>query len=118
MAANAPVATADARLARSLMRLDPDQRSQQMCDVAAMKVIAHGDKALRPDRAILDAISPPRENGDTLSGKGGAIRSKGKWSQFSFTCVTTEDHLTVLRFTYELGDEIPESDWERYNLWP
>lgn len=116
--ASEPVAKADARLTRSLMRLDSGQRFQQMCDVAAMKSIAHGGEGVRPDRAMLDAVSSVRQDGDTLSGDGGVIRSKGKWRKLSFTCVATPDRLTVLSFTYKLGDEIPESDWERYNLWP
>ncbi|MGV2981600.1 DUF930 domain-containing protein [Camelimonas sp. ID_303_24] len=117
-AANAaPVTTADARLTRSLMRLEPTQRFQQICDVAAMKMIARGSDAMRPDRAMLDALSPPSENEDTLSGAGGAVRSKGKWRQISFSCEASADRLSVLRFTYELGDEIPGSQWERYGLW-
>lgn len=115
--ATAPVATADARMTRSLMRLDPAQRFQQMCDVAAMKVIAKESDGMRPDRAMLDALSPPREKGDTLSGSGGAVRSKGKWRQMSFSCEATADRLSVLRFTYKLGSEIPGSQWERYGLW-
>lgn len=116
--ASEPVAKADARLTRSLMRLDSGQRFQQMCDVAAMKTIAHGENRIRPDRAMLDAISSVKQSGDTLTGDGGVIRSKGKWRRFSFTCVASPDRLTVLRFDYKLGHEIPQSDWERYNLWP
>jgi len=115
--ATAPVATADARLTRSLMRLDPAQRFQQICDVAAMKVIARESGAIRPDRAMLDALSPAKEKDDTLSGSGGAVRSKGHWRQMSFSCEATPDRLSVLRFTYQLGDEIPGSQWERYGLW-
>lgn len=113
----APVATADARMTRSLMRLDPGQRFQQICDVAAMKTIARDSRALRPDRAMLDATSPVKEKADTLRGNGGAVRSKGKWLQLSFTCVATPDRLSVLRFTYKLGVEIPGAQWERYGLW-
>ncbi|GHE67536.1 hypothetical protein GCM10019059_29060 [Camelimonas fluminis] len=115
--ANAPVATADARLTRSLMRLEPAQRFQQICDVAAMKMIARESDGMRPDRAMLDALSPPSEKGDTLAGSGAAVRSKGKWRQMSFSCEATADRLSVLRFTYKLGDEIPGSQWERYGLW-
>lgn len=115
--AAAPVASADARLTRSLMRLDPAQRFQQMCDVAAMKVIAKESGGLRPDRAMLDALSPVKEEGDTLSGSGGAIRHKGEWRQISFTCKAAPDRLSVLSFTFELGPNIPDVEWERYGLW-
>lgn len=116
--ASEPVARADARLTRSLMRLDPGQRFQQICDVAAMKAIAHGEHGMRPDRAMLDAVSSVRQSGDTLTGEGGVIRSKGKWLHISFTCIASPDRLAVLSFDYKLGDEIPENDWERYSLWP
>ncbi|MFC0282877.1 DUF930 domain-containing protein [Camelimonas abortus] len=112
-----PLVQPDARLARSLMRLDPSQRFQELCDVAALKTISQHEKGMRPDRAQLDAISAPRRRGDALSGDGAAVRSRGQWRRFSFSCVADPEKLTVSRFTYELGEVIPESQWERYNLW-
>lgn len=97
--------------------LDPTQRFQQICDVAAMRVIRRKEHGLRPDRAILDAMAAVDETGDRLSGKGGAIRVKGGWRQISFSCVAAPDRLSVLEFNYDLGDAIPEADWEKYSLW-
>jgi Domain of Unknown Function (DUF930) len=52
-----------------------------------------------------------------LEGAGAAFRSKGKWYKLSYVCKTSDDHMDVLDFNYEIGAPIPESDWEKYGLW-
>ncbi len=46
-----------------------------------------------------------------MTGNGGAMRSRDKWYQFSFTCVTTSDHLQVKSFNYKIGKPIPKEQW-------
>jgi hypothetical protein len=55
--------------------------------------------------------------GHTVTGKGGAFRSKGRWYSFSFTCKATPDHMKVLSFGYKIGEPIPESKWTALGLW-
>ena len=100
-----------------LKRLDPATRLEQVCDAAAMKQIARDHREFRIDRSVVSAIVEPRVKGDTLSGKGAAFRSKGKWYQYSFTCQATPDRLRVLSFEYKLGDEIPETQWSKHGLY-
>lgn len=116
LAASTAVA-ADSRFIKSLSRLDPQTRLEQVCDFAAVSQIGRNDRSMRPDRAKSDVISSPRMRGNTLEGKGGAFRSKGVWYAFSFKCTTSADHLQVLSFTYKVGEPIPKTKWASYGLW-
>ncbi len=107
----------DARFAASLKKLDPETRLEQVCDLEAMSRIDRDANPYHPDRAKTDVISHPVHTGDTVTGKGGAFRSKGHWYSFSFACEGTPDHTKVLAFSYKIGELIPESKWAAYGLW-
>lgn len=117
LAMAAPVLAMDARFAASLKRLDPQTRLEQVCDLEAMSRIDRDASPHHPDRAKTDVLSHPRHSGDTVTGSGGAFRSKGKWYAFSFTCKGSRDHMTVLSFSYRIGEPIPESKWASLGLW-
>ncbi|EGP09698.1 DUF930 domain-containing protein [Afipia clevelandensis] len=107
----------DPRFAASLKKLDPDTRLEQVCDLEAMNRIDRDPNPYHPDRAKTDAVSLPVHAGDTVTGKGGAFRSKGRWYSFSFACKGSPDHMKVLSFSYKIGDLIPESRWASLGLW-
>lgn len=106
----------DSRVERMLKQLDADARFEQVCDLEAMKRISK-DKAYRPERSIVGALAVPKISDTTMTGTGGAFRSKGKWYQFSFTCETTADHMKVQAFSFQIGEAIPEEKWEPNGLW-
>src|SRR5436853_5596260 len=89
-----PVASAasanDPKVERMLQQLDPDARFEQICDLEAAKRISK-DKTYRPERAIVSALGEPKVAASTMSGSGGAFKSKGQWFQFSFKCETSAD---------------------------
>ena len=97
----------DLRFAASLKKLDPQTRLEQVCDLEAMSRIDRDANPYHPDRAKTDVISHPVHAGDTVTGKGGAFRSKGRWYSFSFACKGSADHMKV----------IPESKWAALGLW-
>jgi hypothetical protein len=107
----------DARFAASLKKLDPQTRLEQVCDLEAMNRIDRDANPYHPDRAKTDVVSHPVHTGDTVTGKGGAFRSKGRWYSFSFSCKSTPDHMKVLSFSYKIGEPIPESKWAALGLW-
>jgi len=111
----APAAARDTRFERSLQRLDPVDRLEQLCDYVAMKEIRKDHKTFRPDRAV--AGNEPHIQGDTIEAKEGAFRSRKKWYALSYTCTAAPDHLAVTSFKYKIGDEIPEAKWASYGLW-
>ncbi len=110
-----PATGADTRFERSLQRLDPVDRLEQLCDYTAMKEIRKDHKTFRPDRAV--AGNEPHIKGHTIEAKEGAFRSKKKWYVLSYTCTAAPDHLTVTAFKYTIGEEIPEAKWASYGLW-
>jgi hypothetical protein len=111
-----PVLANDARVERMLRQLDPDARFEQVCDLEAMRRIGK-DKAYRPERSIVGALEMPRVVNSTMSGNGGAFKSKGQWYQFSFKCETTADHMKVQAFSFQIGEPIPPEKWETNGLW-
>jgi Domain of Unknown Function (DUF930) len=113
----AQTASAESRFERSLKKLEPTERLEQICDYTAMKKINDAPNGMRPDRAVGDARSRISVSKDTIEAKGGAFRSHHKWYELSYTCTATPDHLKVLKFEYKVGPAIPEDKWASYNLW-
>lgn len=113
----APSHAGNTRFDRSLTHLDPTTRLEQVCAVETMTRVGKDDNPYRPDRAVIYALSKPKLTGDTVTGNGGAFRSKGKWYQYSFTCKTTPDRMKVSTFTYKVGKPVPEEKWESYGLY-
>jgi hypothetical protein len=112
-----PATALDARFKRSLSRLAPVDRLVQLCDYTAMQRIRKEHKPFRPDRAVANARSDIRINEHTVEAKGAAFRSRHKWYALSYSCTAAPDHLAVIKFSYEVGPEIPESKWASYGLW-
>jgi hypothetical protein len=107
----------EAMVEKMLMKIDPSERFIQICSFAAAEHIAEDKNPYKPDRAVMDSISPAKIDGDKMTGSGAAFRSHGDWYQFSFKCETSPDHMKVLSFNYQVGDKIPEGKWEDLGLW-
>jgi hypothetical protein len=117
LAPSVTVASAiDAKVERMLQQLDPDARFEQICDLEAMQRIGK-DRTFRPERTVVSALASPKVADATMTGTGGAFKSKGQWYQFSFTCKTSPDHMQVLSFSYKVGEPIPPEQWEKNGLW-
>ena len=110
-------AAVDGRFERSLRKLAPTDRLEQLCDYMAMQRIRQEHRPFRPDRAVAGAEKQPNISADTIVAKGGAFRSRKKWYALSYTCTAAPDHLAVTSFTYAIGAEIPEAKWASYGLW-
>jgi hypothetical protein len=108
---------ANRRVEKKLDSLDPMTRLEQVCAIETMTRVHKDKNPYRPDRAIIYALSAPVLAGDTVTGNGGAFRSRGKWYRYSFTCKATADHMAVSSFSYKIGDPIPEKRWETYGLY-
>ncbi|MET0313057.1 MAG: DUF930 domain-containing protein [Hansschlegelia sp.] len=110
-------AAADRSLQASLMRLEPETRFHQLCDIEMMRRIAAENGSLKPDRVVMDAEHPALLSGDEIKGAGAAVRSRGQWFRMTFRCRATPDRLTVLDLQYRIGSAIPESRWDAIGLW-
>lgn len=104
-------------LEKSFEKLDPAEVAREACSVRGVDQIKR-DKALpRVDRMKTGILSPAVLTGETLAGKGGAVRAKDKWYAVAFTCGLTKDHKKATSFAYTLGEEIPHEKWEDLGLW-
>lgn len=106
------------RMEADLKSLSMDDRLEQLCDMRAMEEVAKDKSGKKhdPDRAMGYGTEDPVIDGDTITVKGGALRSHGRWHSLSYNCTATPDHMTVLHFDYVLGPYIPQSEWETYGL--
>lgn len=108
---------AAASVEKSLAKLAPEIRAQQACGLHAMREMRKQPSLKRADRVQPSSAKPAVLQGAKLVAKGGAVRAAGRWYAVDFTCDMTPDLLKATTFTYVLGKEIPESDWERLGLW-
>jgi len=106
----------DAKFLRSLRKIEPTTRLEQICDLEAMNRIKR-ETGMKADRAKSDVISSPHHNGHTLTASGAAFRAGAKWFELSFVCTGSPDHLRVTAFKYKIGKPIPESKWSSLGLW-
>jgi hypothetical protein len=103
---------------QQMMKLSPETRVEQRCDARAMGAVQREHKGFKPDEFVAYAFADPVLRGSKISAPGGAIRSNGKWYRLSYTCETTAEGLEVVAFGYQLGAEVPRSEWESHFLVP
>ena len=112
-----PASAMDNALRNGLMKLDPQTRLEQRCDAEILDRITHDDRKFKADRVVAYAFATPEMSADAIRSTGAAFRSKGQWYRLRFKCQTGPDHMEVLQLRYRIGDEIPEADWVKYNLY-
>ena len=117
LAGSLPAAAFNATLTKQLESISGTTRFVTACELQALLEIAKDKNGLRPEHATVDALAAPQIKGDTMKGDGGALRSRDKWYQFSFSCVTSPDHLQVTSFAYQIGNPIPKDQWASLNLY-
>ena len=117
LASASPAGALEPSLRASLMKLEPDTRFHQICDIEMMRRISAENGPLRPDRLVMDAEREALRSGDVIVGSGAAIRSGGQWYRLAFRCRATPDRLTVVDLSYRIGAPIPASRWESIGLW-
>jgi Domain of Unknown Function (DUF930) len=101
-----------------MLKLDPATRVEQRCDARAMGIVGREHKGYRPDEFVAYAFADPVMRGTHIKAPGGAIRSGGKWYKLSYMCETSSDGLEIKSFSYQLGAEVPRSEWDAHYLVP
>jgi hypothetical protein len=116
------LAAGDSRAASSriqqMMKLSPETRVEQRCDARAMGAVQREHKGFKPDEFVAYAFTDPVLRGSKISAPGGAVRSNGKWYRLAYTCETNAEGLEVIAFAYQLGAEVPRSEWDAHFLVP
>ncbi|MBJ6720125.1 MAG: DUF930 domain-containing protein [Brucella sp.] len=100
-----------------LEKLDPATRLEQRCDVEAMERITQEQK-FSVDKVLAYAFSDPVTKKNSIKADGAAFRSREHWYKLSFVCKTDEDHINIVSFRYDIGDEVPQNQWDKHYLVP
>lgn len=101
-----------------LEKLDLATRLEQRCDVEAMERISREQKEYSVDKVLAYAFSDPVTRKNSIKAEGAAFRSREHWYRLSFVCKTDEEHINILSFRYDIGAEVPRSQWDRHYLVP
>lgn len=109
-----PVRAASAEA--QMMKLDPAERVEQVCNTKAMGEVQRAAKGMRPDELVAYAYANTKLVKGRFAAPGAAVRSAGTWYHLSYTCETDKDGLNVKSFTYKLGAAIPRSEWDAHYL--
>jgi hypothetical protein len=112
-----PVPVSAASLEDSLAKLTPEFRSHQACILRGLPAVRKERGLRRADRMKTSIFRPAVLDGTRLTAPGGAVRSAGHWYALSFTCDLSNNWMKATSFTFQLGAEIPQADWERLGLW-
>lgn len=118
LALGASAQAMDSRLRAGLLKLDPETRLEQRCDAEVLDRITRENRRFAADRVVAYAFSTPQMDKDSIKTAGAAFRSKGQWYRLKFKCETAADHMQVLKLRYRIGDQIPENEWSKYDLYP
>lgn len=118
IALNTPVMAMTALEKAQLEKLDPATRLEQRCDVEAMEQISRDVRKLSVDKVLAYAFSDPIAGKNSIKADGAAFRSGEHWYKLAFNCKTDDDHISVTSFEYEIGDEVPQDQWDKHYLVP
>ena len=116
-AAASPSIAMNASEKAQLEKLDPATRLEQRCDVEAMERITQEQK-FSVDKVLAYAFSDPVTKKNSIKADGAAFRSREHWYKLSFVCKTDEDHINIVSFRYDIGDEVPQNQWDKHYLVP
>ena len=100
-----------------LAALPPEFRAHQACILRGMDIAKREPLLRKADRMKTSILNQAVLDGTRLAAKGGAVRSGGRWYALSFSCDLTSDLMKATSFSYVLGKEIAERDWEQLGLW-
>ncbi len=104
------------RIRQSLTGFADSERVVQVCSIEALEQIRRAAPAFDPDTMVAYAMSDMIWQGLTLTAAGGAFRSRRKWYGIEFHCTVAPGYEGVTAFDFQLGDPIPESEWEEHSL--
>lgn len=108
---------AAATLEQSFEKLPDEERARQLCIVLGIDKIRKDKRVARADRVKTSIFSQASFADNTVSTKGGAVRSNKQWFHLSFTCHLDAELKHAKDFVFEIGAIIPENDWEDLGLW-
>ena len=108
----------NAQVRETLPLLAPDERIVQLCNIEALEQIRIANAGRFPDSLDTSAFEETGISNGKLSAPLGAYRADRKWFYVTFECTPGPDLESVVEFTFDLGDEVPQELWEEHELIP
>ncbi len=107
-----------AAMKREIGRMEGETRTIQLCNIEAMAQIdqIQSDSA-HAQRVVAYARSAPQRRWTVISAPGAAVDLRGRWLRLGYTC-ELDPNGEIAGFTFSLGSEIRQEDWERFSLPP
>ncbi|HEX9170582.1 MAG TPA: DUF930 domain-containing protein [Roseiarcus sp.] len=100
----------------TLKLLEPQTRSQQLCDFEAILQINRQFDGYAVDFVVAYATEAVVRKGDAVIAHGAAFHSNGRWYNLSFECQLSANQRGVAHLKFKLGDAIGEERWADLNL--
>lgn len=100
----------------TLKRLEPQTRSQQLCDFETILQINRQFNEYAVDFVIAYATEAVVRKGDAVIARGAAFHSNGRWYNLAFECQLSANQRDVAHLKFKLGDPIPGDQWADLNL--
>lgn len=104
------------QVAAALPTLGNDERVIQLCSIEALEQIRSAKPEYAPDTLVAYAFGDMNVAAGVLTAPGAAFRSRRRWWNVSLTCAVATNLTAVTAFSFTLGDEVPEADWDAHFL--
>jgi hypothetical protein len=88
----------------------------QLCNIEAMEQVHRWDSTFQPDYLMAYAMAGAKVSAQSVEVDGGAFRSKKHWYNIKFKCAVAPGLRTVVAFEFQVGAEIPKSQWAEHFL--
>jgi hypothetical protein len=116
-AASGTNAFADAAMDRVLLKLEPEERAHQACNIRGLDAVRKGKHLKGVDRVKASSQSRATFKNNVVTANGAAVRANHHWYRLKYKCAVTDDQMKATSFEFQLGAEIPEDEWENFGLW-
>jgi Domain of Unknown Function (DUF930) len=104
------------KTAESLKHLEPQTRSQQLCDFEAILQINRQFNEYAVDFVVAYATEAAVRKGGVVIAHGAAFHSNGRWYNLAFECQLSPSQRDVAHLRFKVGDAIPSEQWADLNL--
>lgn len=105
-----------AGLRRTLGTFADSERVTQLCNIEGIEQIKRAESRFAPDTVVGYAFADLVQRGLTLTAAGGAFRSRRRWYGITYSCTVGADLASVSAFSFEVGEPIPEAEWDAHSL--
>ena len=82
---------------KAMQKLDPEERAHQACSIKGVETLRRDKRLPGADRIKTRVTGAAALDGSVVTGKGGAVRAKGRWYALKFTCTVTADRMKAVR---------------------